>query len=142
VLNGGSKSTFSGDTWVGGNHGIHLLGLDNLLFFNNNSRMSMGGTGGANGDGSGSIAVELKLDLNAKKITKAWSYKANPGIQNDVMGDVQRLSNGNTLVAYSTKGVLHEVSSSGTLLQELSWPAGGQFGYIEKRATLYGPPPK
>jgi hypothetical protein len=58
------------------------------------------------------------------------------------MGDLQRLSNGNTIIAYSTKGVVHEVSSSGTLLQELSWPIGGQFGYIEKRASLYGPPPR
>jgi hypothetical protein len=75
-------------------------------------------------------------------MTKVWSYKATPGIDNQVMGDVQRMPNGNTMIGYSTKGVLHEVNSSGTLLQELSWPAGGQFGYIEKRPTLYGPPPK
>jgi hypothetical protein len=58
------------------------------------------------------------------------------------MGDVQRLPNGNTIVAYSTRGVLHEVAADGTLLQTLSWPLGGSFGYIEKRASLYGPPPK
>ncbi len=58
------------------------------------------------------------------------------------MGDVQRLPNGNTIVAYSTQGVLHEVSSNGTLLQELTWPVSASFGYIQKRATLYGPPPK
>ena len=58
------------------------------------------------------------------------------------MGDLQRLSNGNTIVGYSTKGVAHEVSSSGTLLQELAWPGGSSFGYIQKRATLYGPPPR
>jgi hypothetical protein len=142
VLNGTSSGAFTGDTWKGGNHGIHILGLDRLLFFNNNSKVNMGGMGAGGGDGTGSIAVELKLDLTGKKMTKAWSYKASPGIDNAVMGDVQRLPNGNTIVAYSTKGVLHEVSSSGTLLQELSWPAGGQFGYIEKRASLYGPPPK
>jgi len=38
--------------------------------------------------------------------------------------------------------VLQEVDSSGTVLQELDWPIGASFGYIEKRATLYGPPPK
>jgi hypothetical protein len=60
-----------------------------------------------------------------------------------IMGDVQRLPNGNTIVAYSTKGVLHEVSSSGTKLQTWTWTQVGQtIGYIEKRATLYGPPPK
>jgi hypothetical protein len=102
----------------------------------------MGGGGSGGGDGSGSIAIELKLDLSAKKVTKAWSYKANPKIDNQIMGDLQRLPNGNTLIAYSTKGVVHEVSSSGTLLQEMSWPAGGQFGYMQKRPTLYGPPPR
>jgi len=134
-LNGGSKATISGVTWSGGEHGIHLLGLDNLLIFNNNSGMS-------GGDGSGSIAIELKLNLTAKTATQPWSYKANPKVDNSVMGDVQRLPNGNTVIGYSTEGVLHEVSSSGTLLQELTWPSGASFGYIEKRATLYGSPPK
>ena len=74
--------------------------------------------------------------------TPAWSYKADPGIPNEVMGDVQRLPNGNTAIAYSTKGVLQEVNPGGTLLQEWTWPLGASFGYIEKRATLYGPPPR
>jgi hypothetical protein len=141
VLNG-SKATMTGDTWKGGEHGIHVLGVDHLMIFNNNSRNVAGGMGSAGGDGSGSIAWELKLDLTAKKVTKAWSYKSADGIQNDVMGDVQRLPNGNTIVAYSTQGVLHEVDSSGTLLQELNWPLGASFGYIQKRATLYGAPPR
>jgi hypothetical protein len=141
VLNG-SKSTFTGDTWKGGQHGINVLGLDRLLFFNNNSTMNMGGGPAPGGDGSGSTAIELALNLSGKKMTKAWSYKANPGIQVDIMGDVQRMPNGNTIIAYSTKGLLHEVDKNGTLLQEWSWALGGQFGYIEKRATLYGPPPK
>jgi hypothetical protein len=133
ILNGG-KATISGVTWKGGEHGIHVLGVDNLLIFNNNSGMS--------GGGGGSIAIELKLNLTAKTATQPWSYKANPTIDNQVMGDVQRLSNGNTVIGYSTKGVLHEVSASSTLLQELTWPSGSSFGYIEKRATLYGPPTK
>jgi len=58
------------------------------------------------------------------------------------MGDTQRLPNGNTVIAYSNKGVLHEVSADGTLLEEWTWPLGASFGYIEKRATLYGPPPR
>jgi hypothetical protein len=86
--------------------------------------------------------MELALDLDAKTVRQVWSYKADPGIQNDVMGDVQRLPNGNTVVAFSTVGVLQEVAPDGTLLQEWTWPLGASFGYIEKRATLYGPPPR
>jgi hypothetical protein len=74
--------------------------------------------------------------------TRAWDYAAMPSIANQIMGDVQRLPNGNTMVAYSTQGVVHEVNAGGQLLQELTWPIGGAFGYIEKRATLYGPPPR
>jgi len=70
-------------------------------------------------------------------------FSYDGGIANQIMGDVQRLPNGNTMVAYSTKGWVHEVSSTGTKLQTWQWMQAGQtIGYIEKRATLYGPPPK
>jgi hypothetical protein len=131
----------TGDTWKGGEHGIHVLGTDHLMIFNNNSRNVAGGMGSAGGDGSGSIATELKLDLTGKKVTKGWTYK-DTSLQNDVMGDLQRLPNGNTVIAWSTQGDLREVDSGGNVLQELKWNAGGQFGYIQKRATLYGPPPR
>jgi hypothetical protein len=59
-----------------------------------------------------------------------------------VMGDIQRMPNGNTVVAYSTRGVIHEVNAQGMLLQSITAAGTGNFGYIEKRATLYGPPPR
>jgi hypothetical protein len=130
VLGGSGTNDFTGDgsTW-NRQHGVDVLAADSLVFFNNNAA-NMGG----------SLAVELKLDLTAKTATKVWTYGAMPAITNDIMGDVQRLKNGNTIVAYSTKGVVHEVSADGTLLEEWSWPIGGAFGYVEKRKTLYGPP--
>jgi hypothetical protein len=141
VING-SKGTITGDAWngtgdpwKGSQHGIHVLGVDRFLLFNNNARPY-------GGDGKGSIAMDYKVDLTGKKFTRTWSYQPSDGIQNDVMGDVQRLPNGNTVVAYSTQGVLHEVDASGKVLQELTWPLGAAFGYIQKRATLYGPPPR
>lgn len=132
---GGTTNKFTGDgsTWSK-QHGLHVLGPDHLLFFNNN------GAGG--GLGAGSRALEVQLDVNAKTATKVWSFTASPAISNMVMGDVQRLENGNTIVAYSTAGVLQEVSSKGEVLQELTWQAGAAFGYINKRKSLYGPPLK
>jgi len=132
-----SNTQYPGASWKGGEHGIHILGIDSLLIFNNNSSMGVGAGGGT---GDGSIALEIKLDLTAKTSKVAWMYKSN--IQVDIMGDLQRLPNGNTVVGYSTQGVLREVDASGAVLQELSWPAGASFGYIEKRPTLYGPPVK
>jgi hypothetical protein len=128
---GGPTSQFGSDLWTGTNHGLHILGLDRILIFNNASAQT------------GSIAMEWQLTLTEpKSATKTWSYTANPRINNAVMGDVQRLGNGSTIVAYSTQGVLHEVDSGAELVQTLAWPLGTSFGYIEKRASLYGPPPR
>jgi len=141
ILNG-TGNVFSGDSWMGGQHGIHILGLDDFLIFANNSKIAAGSSNmlSIGGLGDGSSAIEVKLDLAAKTATNAWSYKASPGIQTDIMGDVQRLPNGNTVVVFSTKGIIHEVDPNGAVLQELK--SQSSFGYIEKRATLYGPPPK
>jgi hypothetical protein len=139
VLNG-SKSDFTGDVWKGGQHGVHLLGLDRLMVFNNNTKSSDGASASLGGTSDGSIALELKLDLLGKVVSQIWSYKASPGVQLDILGDLQRLPNGNTVVAYSTAGVVHEVDANGIVVQQLAWSLGGALGYIEKRATLYGPP--
>jgi hypothetical protein len=141
ILNGATK-TFSGDTWLGSEHGIHVLGIDDFLIFNNNSRSVAGTTIAVSmGTGTGSGALEIKLDLNAKTVTKIWSYYG-PGnaYQTDVMGDLQRLPNGNIVIAYGGKGVIQEIKPDGTVLQEMRTTTN--FGYIQKRATLYGPPPR
>jgi hypothetical protein len=141
VVNG-DHPTLAGAPWKGTQHGIHVLGLDRFLLFNNNRKGAPGYPDLFGGIGDGSVAVEVSLDLAAKTATAVWSYKADPGIQNDLLGDLQRLPNGNTLVGYGSKGVLHEVSPDGILLREWNWPFGATFGYIQKRATLYGPPPR
>lgn len=139
VLNG-VGNMFTGDAWKGGQHGIHVLSPTDLLIFNNNSAGAIVGGQSGGGTGDGSIALEMTLDLTAMSAHQAWSYKASPGIQNDVEGDLQRLPNGNTVIAYSTKGVLLEIDAQGTVLQTLTFKTS--FGYIEKRAVLYGPPPR
>jgi hypothetical protein len=133
VLGGGGSNDFTGDgaSWER-EHNLHVLGLDSLLIFNN----------GAMGGGGGSLAIQIELDLDTMTATRAWEYAAMPAIQNAIMGDVQRLDNGNTLVTYSTQGVIHEVGPDGTLYQSMTWGLGGAIGYVMKRASLYGPPPK
>lgn len=130
---GGETSHFTGDgaSWSR-QHGVDVLGIDRLLYFNN------GPMSGA----ESSRAIELKLDLSAMTATRTWTYTPVPPLANHVLGDVQRLPNGNTVIAFSAQGIVHEVDAAGTLLQEISWPIGGAFGYIHKRPTLYGPPPR
>jgi hypothetical protein len=149
VLNGGVNgvtSTFNSGAivWKGGEHGFHILPGDgsDLLIFNNNSKNPAGGGnwGSAAGDGSGSQAIEVKLNVSAKTASQTWMYKANPGIVNDVLGDVQRLPNGNTMINFATKGTVQEIDSSGAVLQQIKTTTN--FGYIQKRPTLYGAPPR
>jgi hypothetical protein len=131
---GGNTSDFSGDgaSWSR-QHGLQVLSADRILFFNN---------GGLGGGGGGSLALEVLLDTGNMTASVDWQFGAQPGIANQVMGDVQRLENGNTLVSYSTQGRMLEVNSGGTVVQDIEWGLGGAFGYVTKRPTLYGPPPK
>jgi hypothetical protein len=140
ILNGVTK-TYTGDTWLGSEHGIQVLGVDDFLIFNNNSRSVGGAIPACLGTGDGSGVLEIKLDESTKTVSEVWSYKAT-GIayQTDVMGDVQRLWNGNLVVAFGGKGVIQEITPDGTVLQEMKTTTN--FGYIQKRRTLYGPPPR
>lgn len=141
VLNGGTYNSFDksgggASGWVG-NHNLHILGPDHILFFNNGVAALQPGTKPA-------VAREITLDLTKMTTTEIWKYESSPSISNGVMGDVQRLENGNTIIAYSTAGTIHEVDANKTVLQTLVWSGLGSagFGYITKRKTLYGAPPR
>jgi hypothetical protein len=130
---GGTTNDFTGNgaTWER-QHGIQILELNRFVYFHNGPMMG----------GTGSQAHELVLDLNAMTATRVWTYAPMPRISNIQLGDVQRMENGNTVVAFSTQGVLQEVDAQGNILQEIVWPLGGAYGYIHKRKSLYGPPPR
>jgi hypothetical protein len=125
----GDASTISGTNWIH-EHGVHVIAPDDLIVFSN-------GDGGA----QKSLVFELKLDLTAKTATELWRYDAN---QNTTFGgDVQRLSNGNLLITYSSSGIIQELDSARNLLQQVTFGIGDTLAYTERRPTLYGgPPPK
>jgi hypothetical protein len=143
VLNGCAENDFTGEgaTWTGPEHNFHILGPDHILLFNNVVGMVIQGSSCPNGN-SGSLAIELELDEPAKTATQTWQYASATSIENIVMGDVQRLWNGSTMVAYSTQGIVHEVDASSMLIRSISWGTGGAIGYIIMRPTLYGPSPR
>jgi Arylsulfotransferase (ASST) len=105
------------------NHGHDLLDDGTLLVFNNNT--------------SGPSDVrEFKLsELDTLSATPVkdftWGDLSSP-----VLGDVQRLPNGNTLIAYSVAGEILEVDPSWAPVQTIT----GSYGYVDWRETLYGPP--
>jgi hypothetical protein len=128
---GGDTNMFTGDgaNWER-EHGIDALSATRLLYFNNGPDI---------GNPEGAQIHELELDLTNMTATRVWTYAATPPISNTVLGDVQRMPNGNTVIAYSAQGIVHEVDADQNLLQEIVWPIGGAFGYMIKRPTLYGP---
>ena len=116
-----SKKVSGGHTaWGGEQHGTQLLDSSILIFANQ-------GTGGK------SQAVEYGTDGH---LIKAFSANGGSNVTN--FGDVQRLSNGNTIITYSTSSLMQEVDSSDAVVLEVK--GSGSFGYVEFRDSLYGPP--
>lgn len=113
----------SGGTWQV-NHGHHLLDDGTLLIFNN---------------GMGGQSPVIGYQLNAESSKTADEVFRYSGGSSAVLGDVQRLPNGNTLVTYSVSGIIQEVTPQSTVVQSYTTDS---LGYSMWRPTLYGPPPK
>ncbi len=125
VLNG-TASDFTGTSWLR-QHAMHMFEPNHFVMFNN-------------GDiGQDSFVLEYTLDLNSWTANELWRYDA--GISASFGGDVQRMDNGNTVISYSSAGVIQEVTATGDLVQEMVWPIGYAVSYIVKRDSLYGGPP-
>jgi hypothetical protein len=112
-VSGGNQS------WGGAQHGQQLLDNSILIYANNAAGMSK------------SQAIEYGLDGSLIK-----KFTSNGGATN--FGDVQRLSNGNTVITYSTSNLMQEVDKSDTVVLEVK--GSGSFGYMEFRESLYGLP--
>lgn len=105
------------------NHGHHFLDNGNMVFFNN-------------GNGGQSTVFEYALDESSWTATEVFRYSSNTSM---VLGDAQKLPNGNYLVTYSNSGVMEEVNPSGSVVQSFT---ASSFGYADFRESLYGPPPR
>jgi hypothetical protein len=114
------KVSGGNSAWGGEQHGTQLLDSSILLFANQ-------GTAGH------SQAVEYGLDGHL-----IHAFTANGGSNVTNFGDVQRLSNGNTIITYSTSSLMQEVDASDTVVLEVK--GSGSFGYVEFRESLYGLP--
>jgi hypothetical protein len=126
---GGGYSDFAGASW-NRQHGHQLLDGDRIVLFNN----------GDADYAEPSIVREFALDFEAMTATETWSYDS--GFISTALGDVQRLTNGNTFVVYSTAGVMQEVTPEGALARDIRFALGEGPGYADFRPTLYGPPPR
>ena len=106
-------------TWLI-NHGHHLLADGTFVFFNNGGR---------------AVHV-LKLDEATMTATSVLTYS---GVSGQILGDAQRLPNGNILATDSDAKHIDELDASGHVLA--TFVASQYLGYAEFRESLYGPPP-
>lgn len=91
-------------------HSITLSGNNKILMYDNGTLKNQ----------SFSRAVEYKMDFVNKIATKIWEYRAVPDIYQQVMGSVQRLPNGNTLINWG-KLYITEVRPDNTIAFNLMY---------------------
>ena len=131
LTRGGARLWQFGGSDLLGNHGHHLQG-DSLLVFKARATPS--------------LVSEYKLTESAGAVaaTKLWSYDPGNGLGTIILGDVQRLPNGNVLIDYSLGGEMREISPAGVTVQTIqTFSQSGSkrsFGYADFRQSLYGPP--
>ncbi|HSU95600.1 MAG TPA: aryl-sulfate sulfotransferase [Gemmatimonadaceae bacterium] len=116
---GGARNqfTFINDPLNGfsGQHSVRVLPNGHFLIFDN----GVSNTPGA------SRAVEYAVDESAKTATMVWQYIPQPSLFNEFTGSVQRLSNGNTVVAWTNYGLIDEVAPSGALVNRMQLTLAG-----------------
>ncbi len=117
---GGSKCknnqfTFTNDTvngFVGFSHQhtVQRLSNGNILMFDNGNLK----------ESPYSRAVEYSINESQRTATKVWEYKAVPDIFQSLMGSVQRLPNGNTLINW-TSNKIQEIKPDKSIAFEMTF---------------------
>ncbi|MEP6573687.1 MAG: aryl-sulfate sulfotransferase [Gemmatimonadota bacterium] len=114
-----------------GEHCVRVLANGHLLMYDNGLRHQP----------AESRAVEYAVDTVAKTATMVWEYRHSPAIFTQFLGAVQRLSSGNTWVAWGAAGHLTEVATDGTVAWEGDVQVSGQNVAVYRAfriGSLYG----
>ena len=107
-------------------HQFELLD-DGILVFDNRDESVMS-----------SRAVQYDLDEDDFTVRQVWEYISAPPVFCPGMGDVARLDSGNTLVTWSSAGMIDEVAPDGEVIWRLQLDLGGGLGYVTRIDTLPG----
>jgi len=105
-------------------HGHHLLADGTLLLFNNA------------GDDVPAHVLAYEVNDTPNGFSAALVKDDAGSFASNTLGDVQRLSGGNTLVTYSGDGKIVELDADWNEVQTFTV----RVGYSSWRPTLYGPP--
>ncbi len=116
-----------------GQHSVRVLKHGDLLLFDNRRGESPGAA----------RVVQYALDTQRMTARMVWTYAPSPSIASPIMGSVQRLASGNTVVGFSVAGRIIEVDARARVLwdAELTREPDGtptQFYRALRIASLYG----
>jgi hypothetical protein len=89
----------------------------------------------SNGTFQGGTSKILHYTINGTSAKLDWQYTGTGSAP--TLSDAQHLPNGNFLATNSTSGAVHEIDSTGKLVQSF---AALSKGYSSHRTTLYGRP--
>ncbi len=127
---GGEDSDFAlqdGDTQLSARQHQFQVLEDGILIHDNGSAEA----------GGYSRAVEYSLDYETGLATEVWSYRRDPDLYVLGYGDIKRLDDDSTLVAWGSGGVMQGLNSQSETLWEFSALLGGAFGYNSVLPSLY-----
>lgn len=128
-----NQFTIRGDPLGGfsAQHTARILDNGNLLLYDNGTRHTPPET----------RAVEYRLDPVARTADMVWQFRHSPPFWVPYTGSTQRLRSGNTVIAYSNRGIVTEVRPDGTVAWEgtlmLTSGRAGDFYRAIKIAALY-----
>lgn len=100
-------------------HGVQAT-ADGLLVFNRNDWISTGGC---------SEVVDLRVDEARGVVNQTAAYTGETCQQVGFLGNAERMVNGNTVVSWSSAGVLDVTNAAGSLAWRLRSDLGGAFGF-------------
>ena len=84
-----------------------------------------------------SRVVEYAIDENLGTYEQVWEYPDPSGRFVQLLGDAQRLPDGNTLISWSTAGLITEVNSSGDVVWQAETELGFSTGRVSWLRDLY-----
>lgn len=84
---------------------------------------------------TGTQPIEYEIDQDAKTLHQVWTYHAEPSTS--FLGQVDRLSNGNTLINYGGLGLIREVTPDLEVVWQLELGVGYWFGNMQTFDDFY-----
>ncbi len=87
--------------------------------------------------GECSQAVRASLDSDLGTAERTWSYESFDCLGVDYLGNAWPLPNGNTLVVFSMRGQMEEVTPEGRVVMRLNIDLGWWFSYATRVESLF-----